>query len=113
MIEVALIAFALAAVGGLVLIRMHLRKNDAPLGLAALHGLLAATGLVLLLWFVLQNGAEGLLWGSVALFLLAALGGFVLITKHLRGESLPTGLMYGHGGAAVVAFILLLVAYLG
>lgn len=113
MLLTALIVFALAAVGGLVLLRMHLQNDDAPLGLAAVHGILAATGLVLLLWFVLQNGAEGLLWGSVALFVLAALGGFVLITKHLRGESLPSGLMYGHGGAAVVAFILLLVVYLG
>lgn len=109
----ALIVFALAAVGGLVLLRLHVKHDDAPLGLAALHGLLAATGLVLLLWFVLQNGASGLLWASVALFVVAALGGFVLITKHLRGESLPNGLMYGHGGAAVVAFILLLIGYLG
>lgn len=113
MMLTALVVFALAAVGGLVLLRMHLMKNDAPLGLAAVHGVLAAGGLVLLLWFVLQNGAGGLLWASVGLFVVAALGGFVLIIKHLRGESLPTGLMYGHGGAAVVAFILLLVGYLG
>lgn len=112
MLLYVLIIFAVAALGGLVLARMHLKDDDAPLGLAAVHGLLGAAGLVLLVWFVLQNGAGGMLWGSVILFVLAALGGFVLITKHLRGESLSSGLIYTHGAAAVIGFVLLLFVYL-
>lgn len=113
MLLYVLILFAVAALGGLVLARMHLKDDDAPLGLAAVHGLLGAAGLVLLLWFVLQNAAGGMLWGAVVLFVLAALGGFVLITKHLRGESLSSGLIYTHGAAAVIGFVLLLFVYLG
>lgn len=113
MISTALILFALAAIGGIGLTLLHIKKDDAPLSVAAVHGILGAAGLVVLLWTVLQSGAGSLVWGSVVLFLLAALGGFVLITKHLRGESLTSTLMFTHGGAAVVAFVLLLVAYLG
>lgn len=113
MMLTVIILFALAAVGGLVLTWMHLQNGDAPLLFAGGHGVLAATGLVLLLWTVLQAGASGMLWTATILFILAALGGFFLIVKHLRGESLSPGLMYGHGGTAVVAFVLLLIGYLG
>lgn len=112
MMLTAVILFALAAIGGLVLTAMHLQRGDAPLTFAAGHGILGAGGLVVLLWTTLQGSATGLLWTSVGIFVLAAVGGLVLITKHLRGESLSAGLMYGHGAAAVVAFVLLLVAYL-
>ncbi len=113
MLLTALILFGLAALGGTALLWMHLQNDDAPLGIAALHGLLGAAGLVVLLWTVLQRRAGSLLWASVLLFALAAVGGLVLITNHLRGNSLSPGLMYGHGGAAVVAFVLLIVSYLG
>jgi len=109
----ALALFALAAVGGAVLLWMHLQYDDAPLSLAATHGILGAAGLVVLLWMVFQSGATGLLGASVVLFVLAALGGFALIAKHLRGESLAAGLMYSHGGLAMIAFGLLVVVYLG
>lgn len=113
MMTTALILFALAALGGIGLTVMHLQNDDAPLGIAAVHGLLGAAGLVLLIWSVLQSAGGGLLWTSVVLFVVAALGGFVLLTKHLRGDSLSPGLMYTHGGAAVVAFVLLLVVHFG
>lgn len=113
MTSTALILFALAALGGIALAAMHIQKDEAPLGVAAVHGLLGAAGLVLLVLTVLQSGAGGLMWGSVVLFVIAALGGFVLIAKHLRGDSLPNGLIFTHGGAAVIAFVLLLLAHYG
>lgn len=111
MMLTTIVLFALAAVGGTVLTWMHLRDGDAPLVFAAGHGVLAAAGLVLLIWSVLQGGATGTLWAAVVLFVLAALGGFYLMVKHLQGESLSSGLMLGHGGAAVVGLVLLLIAY--
>lgn len=113
MISTALVLFALAALGGIGLAWMHLQNDDAPLGIAAVHGLLGAAGLVVFLWALLQSGGGGLLWGSLVLFVLSALGGFLLIAKHLRGESLSSGLIFTHGGAAVVAFVLLLIAHFG
>lgn len=113
MLFTALILFGLAALGGLFLLQSHLKNDHASLGVAAVHGLLGAAGLVVLIVTVLQRSAGTLLWAAVALFVIAALGGFVLIAKHLQGESLSPGLMYTHGGAAVIAFVLLLIVYLG
>ena len=49
---------------------------------------------------------------AAVLFALAALGGFVLFAMHLMKRSLPRGLIFVHGLAAVVAFVLLLVGLL-
>lgn len=113
MISIALILFALAALGGIGLAWMHFENDDAPLSIAAVHGLLGAAGLVTLLWTLFQSGGDGLLWGSAVLFVLTALGGFLLIANHLREESLSSSLIFAHGGAAVVAFVLLLIVYFG
>jgi hypothetical protein len=45
----------------------------------------------------------------IALFVIAALGGFVLLSFHLRGKPLPTGLAVVHGLVAAVALVLLIV----
>jgi hypothetical protein len=47
---------------------------------------------------------------ALIIFIIAALGGFVLFTMHLMKKSLPGGLIFLHGLVAVVAFIILLVA---
>lgn len=46
----------------------------------------------------------------LALFLVAAVGGFTLLSFHLRGRSLPSALIIGHGLVAVTAFIVLLLS---
>ena len=45
----------------------------------------------------------------IGLFVLAALGGFVLLSFHLRNKPVPKGLMFIHGGVAAVALVLLIV----
>ena len=104
----SVVLFATAAVGGVALLAMRSRKPDVPLGLALLHGLLAASGLVLLVLSVLAGGGSTLVTASLVLFVLAALGGFVLFASHLRSGTFPLGLAWVHGGAAVAAFVLLL-----
>lgn len=44
------------------------------------------------------------------LFVLAALGGFVLIGNHAKGRLIPKPLMGVHATAAVIGFVLLLIA---
>lgn len=113
MILTALILFALAAVGGLYLATRHLSAQAPSIGVAVVHGLLAAGGLVVLIITLLgATRVGGLQWTALALFVVAALGGFVLFAQHLREKTLPSGLIYVHGGAAVIAFILLLITYL-
>lgn len=111
MLTNALIAFAIAAVGGLTMAVMHFRGRPLPHPvIAAVHGLLAASGLVMLLIVVLRTGVSGGPGLALGLFLLAALGGFALLGFHLRGRRLPGGLVVGHGLLAVIAFVTLLVA---
>ena len=109
MLVVAVVLFALAALGGIILATMHLKKNDAPIPLALIHGLAAAVGLVLLIIAVTQMPSTGLAGVALVIFLIAALGGFVLFAMHLMRKPLPRGLIFVHGLAAVVAFVLLLI----
>src|SRR5437899_5264596 len=109
MLVVAAVLFALAALGGLILATLHLKKNDAPIPLALVHGLAAAVGLVLLIIAVTQMPSAGLAGVALAIFVIAALGGFVLFAMHVMKKSLPGGLIFVHGLAAAVAFVLLLI----
>lgn len=117
MLTIALVLFAVAALFGLVLAVQHLRSNAGAqppgLGLALVHGLFAASGLVLLVVAALNGEAKGLALVSLAIFIVAALGGFYLFAQHAQKKQLPKPLLLVHGGAAVVAFVLLLVFRLG
>jgi hypothetical protein len=109
MLEVAAVVFALAALGGIILAVLHLTKKTAPIPLALLHGLLAAAGLVLLIIAIVQMSSAGLAGVALIIFIIAALGGFVLFAIHLKKRPLPGGLIVIHGLVAVIAFIVLLV----
>lgn len=111
MIVWATILFAIAAVGGATLATLHFRgRTPLPMPLALLHGLLAASALVLLIIAALtQPGFGGLALLALVIFVVAALGGFYLFSFHLRGLPLPSPVVLVHGGAAVLAFVLLLV----
>lgn len=109
----AILLFALAALGGVYLAALHLQGREVSIGVALGHGLSAALGLVLLIVAVVQGGASGLAGISLALFVAAALGGFYLFFLHTQGRELPAGLIAVHGLAAAVAFLLLLIPYLG
>lgn len=111
MLKVAIVLFAVAAIGGLVMATMHFRgRTPPPLVLALLHGALAASGLILLLLAVIRAGAAGTAAVALGLFVLAALGGFTLLGFHLRGRTLPNALVAGHGLLAVAGFLTLLAA---
>jgi hypothetical protein len=104
------ILFAIAALGGATLAVMHFRgRVPLPTPLALMHGLLAASALVLLIAAALTTpGFGGLGLVALAIFVLAALGGFYLFAHQLRGKPLPSPVVLIHGGAAVVALLLLL-----
>ncbi|HET8926174.1 MAG TPA: hypothetical protein VFN26_24535 [Candidatus Acidoferrum sp.] len=108
MLLLAITLFAVAALGGITLAILHLRHKELPLALALAHGLLAASGLVILILVVVRGSAGGLASVALGLFVLAALGGFGLFSFHLRRQPLPTPLVFVHGLAAVIAFLLLL-----
>lgn len=113
MLTYALIVFAVAAVGGLILASSVLRGRLAPWALSVVHALLGATGLVLLIVTVLQGAAAGRVTAALALLVIAALGGFYLASIHLRGKVAPKAVVFIHAGVAVAGFLTLLSAVLG
>jgi hypothetical protein len=69
-----------------------------PLALG--HGVLAATALVLALLVAMATGVAAIKYG-VAVLVLAALGGFFLLSFHLRGKPHPWVVVVLHAVLAV------------
>ncbi|WP_282278118.1 hypothetical protein [Stenotrophomonas sp. PS02297] len=108
MLAYALIVFAVAAIGGLVLAAHVLRGKFAPWALSLLHAVLGATGLVLLVVLMVQGAAPRPVTTGLAVLLLAALGGFFLASFHLRRKLPPKAVVAIHAGVAVAGFLVLL-----
>src|SRR5262245_28618109 len=109
MLQIAVLIFAIGAVGGLVMATRVLSGRLAPWALSLLHAALGATGLVLTGIVVVQGAQEGQGIIPIALLILvvAALGGFYLASYHARKASPPKGVVFVHAGAAVLGFLLL------
>ena len=112
MLTYALIVFAVAALGGLVLASSVLRGKLAPWALSILHALLGASGLVLLLLGVMGGSGAGRAVAALGLLVVAALGGFYLASMHLRKTVAPKAVVFVHAGVAVTGFLVLLSAVL-
>jgi hypothetical protein len=104
----ALVLFAVAAVGGAVLAARRFQGKELPMGLALAHGAAAAAGLVVLLLGVISGSAGTHARTPLVLFVIAALGGFLLFSFHLRKKDLPIPVVLIHAVVAVAAFALLL-----
>jgi hypothetical protein len=107
MIFAAIIIFTIAAMIGLYLLALVLQQKETPKAIALVHGLLAATALVLLIIYTVQTGAD--LLEAIILFVIAALGGSVLFARDIKGKPLPKWLAIAHGLLAVSGFIFLLI----
>ncbi len=111
MLIAAVVLFAVAAVFGLTMAIRHFQgKTPPPVALAVLHGVFAASGIVLVLVALWPDFSGRAVW-SLGLFVLAALGGFTMaLGFHWRGKPLPSGLVAAHGLLAVLSFLILLTA---
>ncbi|MFG0274548.1 MAG: hypothetical protein ACF8QF_05785 [Phycisphaerales bacterium] len=107
MLESAAAVFAITALGGAALAVLHFQGRKRSWPLAIVHLLLGATGLVLLALGLLRRDDFGAAGAAFVIFVVVALGGFILMSFHARNRPLPTGLVLVHGGAAVCAFVLL------
>ena len=113
MLNTAVLIFAVAALGGLVLAMHVLRGKFAPWPVSILHALLGATRPRP----AAAHGARGrrgvgATWALVAL-VVAALGGFYLASLHRRQTLPPKGIVLLHAGLAVVGFGLMLTVLFG
>lgn len=113
MMQLSLILFAVAAIAGLTMAIMHFRGVSPPKTvLAVLHGLFAASGLVVLLLALIKTGFGGKAGIALGLLVVAALGGFALLSFHAKSQRLPSALVVGHALLAVAGFLTLLLAEL-
>ncbi|HEY7872059.1 MAG TPA: hypothetical protein VIC31_05015 [Rudaea sp.] len=108
MLNYAIIVFAIAAVGGLILAAHVLRGKFAPWALSLGHAVLGAAGLVLLILIALQGAGTSRLLAALGILVVAALGGFFLASFHLRRQLPPKAIVCVHAGVAVVGFLTLL-----
>jgi hypothetical protein len=108
-LTLAAILFGVGALGGVALLGLRLRGGNPPIALALVHGLVAASGLVTLILAV-AGGARGPALTALILFGVAALGGFLLFSMHLRQKLLPVGLILVHALVAVSGYVVLLTA---
>lgn len=99
--------FAIAAVIGILIFKNWLTDAKTSRTVVYLHGLFAATALVLLLVFALQNHIDRLQI-SVVLFVIAALGGIYMFVRDLRGTFSPMWLATAHALLAVAGFLVLI-----
>jgi hypothetical protein len=108
MLIASIVFFALAAVAGLTILVSWLKQKNASRAVIYTHGLLAAAALVLLAVFSF-NQPEHFPTYSLVLFILAALGGFYMFARDLRGKSSPMAIAGIHAFLAVAGFVMLLI----
>jgi hypothetical protein len=112
MLTTSVIIFAIAAVFGLIVLISLLKNRETPKAAVYIHGLLAATGLVLLIAYAMSESAKSVT-ASIALFVIAALGGFLLFGRDLMKKAGPKWLAVVHALLAVTAFVILLTVAFG
>lgn len=110
MLKIAILIFAIGALGGLVLASSVLRGKLAPWALSIIHMLLGATGLVLTALVVLggSDAGKGVIPIALLILVVAALAGFYLASIHVRKVVAPRGAVVAHAAVAVIGFLLLL-----
>ena len=109
MLRTAVVLLAITALGGLLMagIRFSGRPHP-PSWIAMLHGLLAASGLTLLLYAAAVAGLPGGGWAGLVLLLAAVLGGLVLNLRfHWERIALPIWLVLVHAAVAAVGLVVL------
>lgn len=104
---------ALGALIGLLLLSQHVKRRRVPVSAAVAHGLVAAIGLGLVIWFAVGARPQGLNVGpwpliAATVLLLTACGGAVLFWMHLRGRPLPVLLMGVHAAAGILGIVIVI-----
>jgi hypothetical protein len=107
MLTGAIILFVLAAIFGLIIITKVFQNTPRPMGAILAHGAIAATGLILVLVYVVKN-AEKSPVASLVVFAIAAVGGFIMFGMDMSKKPVPKGLAVIHAGAAAIGLILLI-----
>lgn len=112
MMKTALALLTITALGGVVMAIIRFSRDaNPPSWLAMLHGLLAASALVLLLYAYFTVGLPAVAgWALLVLLAAGAGGGFLNLCYHAKLLPVPKSILLMHAGLAVVGYALLLTA---
>lgn len=112
MLRTAVVLLAITGAGGLLMAGMRFTgRPHPPDWLAMLHGLLAASGLTLVLYAAFTSGLPGAAWAGLAAMAAAALGGMVLnLGYHAQRQALPVWLVLVHAAIAATGLVVFAIA---
>ena len=111
MLYLAIFLFAVGAVFGIINASAIIRKQPTPKPVVFLHGLLGASGITILIIYVIQHADRNPMV-SLVLLAIAALGGFILFARDMAKKPGPVALVLIHafmalaGVVALVLFVL-------
>lgn len=102
-----LVALLLTALMGSILAAHVLRGKFAPWTLSPLHALLGVISLALLMAMLIEGSAPPRALYALILLLLAACGGLLLASFHLRNHLPPQAVVLVHATLALSGFFTL------
>lgn len=109
LIYTAIALFLLGALAGIVMATQIIAQNRRPNPLlAGIHGVLVASGLVLLIVAIVAGSTTPVVKVGLGFLLVAALFGFYLASLHISGRQHPTAAVVTHASLAVVGVLLLI-----
>lgn len=108
MVNVAIVIFAVAAVLGLTILLNWMKSKNVSRAVIYSHGIVAASGLILLIIYAIQNPGY-IPKASIILFSIAAIGGFFLFFLNTKRNMTPVGIAFIHAAIAISGFITLLI----
>lgn len=112
MLLLPLIFFSASALGGIIMAVMRFAGRPLPpLPLAILHGVLAVGGLISLIVYISSRVVPSSAVVAFILFFIAATGGVLLFSMHLKKKPLPIPLIILHALAAIAGYITLLLTF--
>jgi hypothetical protein len=107
------ILLGMAALGGLGLLTLRLKGGNPPLAFARGHGLIAASGLVVLTVGVVASPIRALPLVSLITLVFGAALGIWMARRHMKGVLIPIGHVFLHILFVVTGYVLLLAARFG
>src|SRR5262245_38114005 len=113
MINIAIGLLLTAALFGIYMAARIFRNALPPWGAVILHGLLAALGLLALLYAVFTGAQSAAVIVGAVSIVIAALGGFFMFSYQLRKAAPPKGIVIVHALLAVIGVAALLGNALG
>ncbi len=112
MLYASITLFVLAAVAGATILITWLRQKNAPKAVVYTHGLLAVSGLLVLLYYAYTHPTAYPKL-SIILFIVTALGGIYLFITSRPDQAKPVSIAGLHALLAVSSLITLLVFVFG